>query len=90
VAACGALDMAGNVWEMMASSYQGYPERSDETIKDFTTNVGDVPWRGGSWIDSSTSVRCGARYWFFPVFGDVNVGFRVVLAPRSLPINDNQ
>jgi formylglycine-generating enzyme required for sulfatase activity len=82
-AACGALDMVGNVWEMMANSYQGYPERSDEVIKDFTTDAGDVPWRGGGWAWDSTSVRCGARLRHGPVNVINLYGFRVVVAPRS-------
>ncbi len=80
-AACGALDMAGNVWEMMASSYGSYPARSGEVAKDFTTDAYDVPWRGGSWAQRSTSVRCGARSWSHPVVDDGN-GFRVVVAPH--------
>ena len=82
MAACGALDMAGNVWEVTTSSYRGYPEHSSEVIKDFTTDVRDVPWRGGGWGDSSTYVRCGARGRFDPVNDVDSRGFRVVVAPR--------
>ncbi|MDQ2997661.1 MAG: SUMF1/EgtB/PvdO family nonheme iron enzyme, partial [Chloroflexota bacterium] len=79
-AACGALDLAGNVWEWVASSFREYPTHSGEVIKDFT-NREEVPLRGGSWVDDSTSVRCGARLWDRPV--SVSDGFRVVVAPRS-------
>ncbi len=81
-AACGALDMAGNVWEVTASSYRGYPNQSNTAEEDFTTGDYQVPWRGGSYYQSSTSVRCGAR-------GRINLvdvsyfAFRVVVAPRS-------
>jgi formylglycine-generating enzyme required for sulfatase activity len=82
-AACGALDMAGNVWEVTTSSYGGYPAQSGAVKKDFTTYKRDVPYRGGSWYADSTYVRCGARDRLDPVdvFGlNVN-GFRVLAAP---------
>ena len=81
-AACGALDVAGNVWEWTTSSYTGYPAQSDTLVKDFT--VSDVPLRGGSRYDSSTDVRCGARNWDPPDNNWVNSnGVRVVVSPRS-------
>lgn len=83
VAACGALDMAGNVWEMMASSHGGYPEQSNAEVKDFTTAAWDVPWRGGSYYQNSTFVRCGARIGSYPRNDYFIIGFRVVVAPRS-------
>nr|MDQ2997131.1 SUMF1/EgtB/PvdO family nonheme iron enzyme [Chloroflexota bacterium] len=82
-AACGALDLAGNMWEMTASSHRKYPDQSNVVEKDFTTNTFDVPWRGGSWAQNSTYVRCGARYGNLPVNVNGYVGFRVVVAPRS-------
>jgi len=78
-AACGALDMAGNVWEVCANDYDAYPAGAHEAQKDFTD--GRAPWRGGSWYNNETSVRCGARvryrldFWYV-----INIGFRVVLA----------
>ncbi|NNJ12075.1 SUMF1/EgtB/PvdO family nonheme iron enzyme [Chloroflexales bacterium ZM16-3] len=33
-AACGALDLAGNVWEWTASSHQDYPAQSGALQKD--------------------------------------------------------
>ncbi|MEI8307518.1 MAG: SUMF1/EgtB/PvdO family nonheme iron enzyme [Chloroflexales bacterium] len=80
-AACGAMDLIGNVWESMASSYAAYPSQSAVLRKDFTPQESDVPWRGGAWNDNGTNVRCGARGG--NVLGNVDVGgFRVVLAPR--------
>ena len=80
-AACGALDMAGNVWEVTTSSYEQYPIKSATLKKDFTNNTGDVPLRGGAYWNESTYVRCGARDW-----GHLNYGydgFRIVVAPRA-------
>src|SRR6266540_452585 len=82
-AACGALDMVGNVWEMIVSSYRGYPEQSNAGVKDFTTDAGDVPWRGGAYYSDSTSVRCGTRDRLNPGNWGNDDGFRVVVAPRS-------
>jgi formylglycine-generating enzyme required for sulfatase activity len=81
-AACGALDLAGNVWEVTSSSYQAYPAQGGTPANDFTPDTLDVPWRGGSfYYDDSTSVRCGARDGKHPVSGLFINGFRVVLAP---------
>ncbi|MEI8308722.1 MAG: SUMF1/EgtB/PvdO family nonheme iron enzyme [Chloroflexales bacterium] len=79
VAACGALDLAGNVWELTASEYRVYPDGSHQPQKDFTN--GRTAWRGGSWYEIRTNVRCGARLGNFLDFV-LAYGFRVVLAPR--------
>jgi formylglycine-generating enzyme required for sulfatase activity len=80
-AACGALDMIGNVWEVMTSSYGSYPERSHEIVKDFANDVDDVPWLGGAYYSNSTFIRHRARRWIPPDHSPLS-GFRVVLAPR--------
>ncbi|HEX9439633.1 MAG TPA: SUMF1/EgtB/PvdO family nonheme iron enzyme [Roseiflexaceae bacterium] len=84
-AACGALDMAGNVWEATASSFAVYPSKSAAEVKDFTARESDVPWRGGRWNSGSTSayVRSGTRIRSYPNYGWSYYGFRVVVAPRS-------
>ena len=81
-AACGAMDMAGNVWEVTTSSYAGYPAQSGQVKKDFTNDY--VPWRGGSWYRNSSNVRCGARVGDFLDYDGDNYGFRVVLAPPTI------
>jgi len=83
-AACGALDMAGNVWEWTSSSYRAYPGAAQQGQEDFTPYESDVPRRGGGYRNNSAYVRCGARDWILPAGGGVNVnyGLRVVLAPR--------
>jgi formylglycine-generating enzyme required for sulfatase activity len=48
-AACGALDMAGSVWEVTTSRYWQYPAGSAQREKDVPPDKWDVPWRGGSW-----------------------------------------
>jgi formylglycine-generating enzyme required for sulfatase activity len=81
-AACGALDLAGNVWEMTTSSVKAYPAQSGVIKEDFTPRDFDVPFRGGSYYQNSTSVRCGARLRNPPGYvGIGSLGFRIVLAP---------
>ncbi|MEI7645505.1 MAG: SUMF1/EgtB/PvdO family nonheme iron enzyme, partial [Chloroflexales bacterium] len=77
--ACGALDLAGNVWELTASEYRAYPDGSHRPQKDFTN--GRTAWRGGSWYLDSSYVRCGARVRYDLYCGSYSNGFRVVLAP---------
>jgi|GEM_PF-6663885 len=82
-AACGALDMVGQVWEVAGSRRQDYPARSALSQKDFTAGEGDVPWRGGSWRSNSTNVRCAARGRSDPdVSCDDYDGLRVLFSPR--------
>jgi formylglycine-generating enzyme required for sulfatase activity len=85
-AACGALDMGGQVWEYCRSSYRAYPQEAHAARAEFNRDEGDVPRRGGSWRDGRTHVRCAARYWDDPNYWSVNfIGFRVLLSPRVLP-----
>ncbi|MEI8308189.1 MAG: SUMF1/EgtB/PvdO family nonheme iron enzyme [Chloroflexales bacterium] len=79
-AACGAMDMAGNVWEVMANDYRSYPAERYTPQKVFTDR--QTAWRGGAWSNDSSYVRRGARdrsYLYDVYYGS---GFRVVLAPR--------
>jgi formylglycine-generating enzyme required for sulfatase activity len=73
-AACGALDMVGNVWEWTASSFQAYPTHN---VKAFAPNDWDVPIRGAAWRDSSTTLGCRARSVSQP---DDGRSFRLVIA----------
>jgi len=83
-APCGALDMAGNVWEWTASVWQSYPKANN-----VFTDKQRRALRGGSYGERRTDVRCGARGWYRVVVrGDVSYGFRVVLAPRSHTCSD--
>ncbi|PDW02464.1 NACHT domain-containing protein [Candidatus Viridilinea mediisalina] len=83
MAACGAMDLAGNVWEWMSNSYKTYPEGSATLEQDFTPDKFDVPIRGGSCWNDSTSVRCGARGRLHPSFRVNSRGFRVVISAQA-------
>ena len=75
----GALDMAGNVWEMTSSQYMPYPYQADDGRE---SPDGDA-WviRGGSFMDRGDfGIRC-ARRWHRPekLLQRADLGFRVVL-----------
>lgn len=81
-AACGALDLVGNVWEWTCSHWEQYPAQSVHVVEDFTPEAYAVPLRGGSWDDKSSNVRCGARDRGPPDSGLYNPwGGRMIVAP---------
>jgi formylglycine-generating enzyme required for sulfatase activity len=82
-AACGALDMGGQVWEWCRTSYGAYPQGAGEEKSDFSLGSGDVPRRGGSWHSNRTPVCCSARVRINPLSGGHYYdGFRLLLSPH--------
>jgi formylglycine-generating enzyme required for sulfatase activity len=81
-AACGALDMGGQVWEWCRSSHKAYPAGANEGQPDFKLDNVDVPLCGGSWYQKRTSVRCAARVRNGPGYGNLSRGLRVLFSPR--------
>ncbi|NOK59881.1 MAG: hypothetical protein GFH27_549291n73 [Chloroflexi bacterium AL-W] len=81
-AACGALDMAGNVWEWTASQFASYPQESHQVVEDLEAN-NPVAIRGGAWVGQAEHLFCGARNQNLPVnLGRGNPGLRVVVSLR--------
>jgi formylglycine-generating enzyme required for sulfatase activity len=77
---CGALDMAGNVWEWCQSLYASYPYQADDGREDLEAS-GSRVLRGGAWHDVRSGARCAYRFDFDPRFRYFGVGMRVVLSP---------
>jgi formylglycine-generating enzyme required for sulfatase activity len=80
-AACGAEELAGNVWEWCSTPYLEYPfedEVSAESL--YTKNKragGTYVLRGGSWFNNRDRARCACRHHFIPVHDDFYYGFRL-------------
>jgi toxoflavin biosynthesis protein ToxD len=82
-AACGALDMGGNVWEWTHSLNRPYPYRADDGREDRFA-VGHRTLRGGAWSTNRRLARVSCRNRNHPEFFFVNIGVRVVVAPVFL------
>jgi len=90
-AACGAEDMAGNVWEWCSTRYVQYPLGADIKPESFYNLTRDRAFvlRGGSWNLSATNARCAYRGNFCPVSAaTIGVFVSPVYSPESLCLFD--
>ena len=85
IAACGAADMAGNVWEWCLTKWQPLSDESGQDAynarKDSDDETGDESrvLRGGSWFGGGPrNFRSTYRNYGGPGARNCNVGFRVV------------
>ena len=80
---CGALDLAGNVWEWCGDWYDtgDYQESPEIDPKGPQTGQYRVV-RGGGWYNNATPCRSASRARGVPSRRSGNVGLRPVLVPR--------
>jgi formylglycine-generating enzyme required for sulfatase activity len=75
----GAMDMAGNVFEWTRDWYSDtyyYSANSPATNPENTTASAYRPLRGGSWLDSTLTLRSSHRFFFYPSNPFNSLGFR--------------
>lgn len=71
-AACGALDMGGNVWEWCLNEY--------EILQNIEiSGSGNRVLRGGAWYNYEGFAHVDFRFKYNPNDGLINVGFRVLM-----------
>jgi formylglycine-generating enzyme required for sulfatase activity len=80
-ATCGALDMAGNLWEWCLNDY------SKPSIINGYNNGKRKVLRGGSFYSSRDDARSSSRYYNDPCNDNFNSGFRLVVAPSFATLN---
>jgi formylglycine-generating enzyme required for sulfatase activity len=79
-AECGALDLAGNVWEWTLSAYGDYPYNPKAGRENLAGDRARV-LRGGSWYGRAVSARCAYRGRSDPDSRYRLIGFRLVASP---------
>jgi formylglycine-generating enzyme required for sulfatase activity len=85
VAACGAQDMAGNMWAWCCTPYGAYPFADELTLHTSGVRQGEATYalRGGSW-STKVNAHCTYRYGGPPGLATDDVGFR--LARIYMPV----
>jgi len=78
----GALDMAGNVWELVGSLYQPYPYDAGDGRENLNSTDARA-LRGGSWNYIDYEVRSARRGLIGPTKSDYYVGFRCALSENE-------
>jgi formylglycine-generating enzyme required for sulfatase activity len=90
ISPCGALDMAGNVWEWTRSKWGRGAIRVDYAYPYDPSDGREEPGgpdlrvvRGGSWFNERRRARCAERGRHIPDYSHNDLGFRVALVPLA-------
>jgi iron(II)-dependent oxidoreductase len=79
---CGALQMAGDVWEWTASGFEGYPGFRAFPYEEYSQEFLGGPYRvlrGGSWATQPEAVSNTFRNWDYPLRRQLFAGFRCAM-----------
>jgi gamma-glutamyl hercynylcysteine S-oxide synthase len=76
---CGALQMAGDVWEWTSSGFEGYPGFEAFPYREYSEEFFGGPYkvlRGGAWATQPGAVSNTFRNWDYPERRQIFAGFR--------------
>ncbi len=79
---CGALQMAGDVWEWTASGFEGYPGFRAFPYEEYSQEFLGGPYRvlrGGAWATQPDAVSTTFRNWDYPLRRQLFAGFRCAM-----------
>lgn len=79
----GISDLCGNVWEWCQSKYRPYPYTVDDGRERIDQSADWRVIRGGAFGNNRREARCAYRNDRPPTSYNIDIGFRVVLSPRS-------
>jgi len=73
----GFFDMHGNVWEWTADAYASYATGAQTDPFNVGTTDSSRVGRGGSWVNTGTTLRSAYRVYSYPSHRNSDIGFRV-------------
>ena len=79
----GLRDLQGNVWEWCADNFANYPDETEATDPTGPTERRSKVLRGGAYDSTAMDCRAAARRDEAPGQKAMNIGFRVVFAPKK-------
>ncbi|MCE9590526.1 MAG: formylglycine-generating enzyme family protein [Planctomycetes bacterium] len=83
VSPCGAMDMAGNLYEWTSEFMEPYPNNPEAASMLSYTGHANGCLRGGSFYHATWAVNCAKRFGFQPEETYFHVGFRAVWEPPA-------
>ncbi len=78
---CGAEELAGNVWEWLATEFTDNYSKSELTCP--RNSIDNRCLRGGAWNGDPQYARAACRGHFLPAYANNGLGFRLARVPGS-------